>query len=131
MSAVQLDRSLYPIIIVRAEHKVFLDQDLFDYLDTMEKLYTEEEGNGIVVIYDLSLMKLITSEHRKKVGEWLDKMRHKIEKAVKGVCYVQTSPLHGLVLKGIFAVSKPSWNTKVVKSLDDGIKWANELLSND
>ncbi len=128
MPAVQLDRSLYPIIIVRAEHKVFIDSDVEDYLNTMEKLYTEEEGNGIVVIYDLSLMKLITSEHRKKVGEWLEKVRPKIEKAVKGVCYIQTSPLHGLVLKGIFTVSKPSWNTKVVKNLDDGIKWAKELL---
>ena len=60
MPAVQLDRSLYPIIIVRAEHKVFIDSDVEEYLNIMEELYTEEEGNGIVVIYDLSLMKLIT-----------------------------------------------------------------------
>ena len=128
MAAIEIDKSQYPIIIIKTEHKVFIDNDLLYYFETMEKLYTEEEGNGIVVIYDLSLMKLITSEHRKKVGEWLDKVRPKIEKAVKGVCYVQTSPLHGLVLKGIFTVSKPSWNTKVVKNLDDGIKWAKELL---
>ena len=128
MAAIEIDKSQYPIIIIRTEHKVFIDNDLQYYFETMEKLYTEEEGNGIVVIYDLSLMKLITSEHRKKVGEWLDKVRPKIEKAVKGVCYVQTSPLHGLVLKGIFTVSKPSWNTKVVKNLDDGIKWAKELI---
>ncbi len=130
MPAIELDKSQYPIIIVKTKHKVFIDTDLQYYLNTMEKLYTEEEGNGIVVIYDLSLMKLITSEHRKKVGEWLDKVRHKIEKAVKGVCYIQTSPLHGLVLKGIFAVSKPTWESKVVKSLDEGIEWAKKLLSN-
>lgn len=76
----------------------------------------------------MSLLTLLSSEDRKKIGKWLEEKNETIKNAVKGVCYVEKNGLHKLTLQGIFKVKKPEWPHKVVKSLEDGIIWAKMLL---
>jgi len=127
MSFITIDKSLYPIIIIRINKEYFEENDAEIYMQEMTKFYEENAGKGLVIIYDLSLTLLIP-EDRRKIGEWLIKKKDIIKNAVKGACYVQPDIFQKLTLKGIFAVKKPEWANKIVSSLDEGIKWANELL---
>jgi hypothetical protein len=118
----------YPIVSISTKCELFDEKMTNDYLITMLNFYKQNEGKNIIIIYELSLLKAVDAKGRIKIGEWLKTNSEIIKKAVAGVCYVQNNVFHKIILQGIFAIKTPEWKHKVVKNLEEGIIWGNEIL---
>lgn len=127
MAAINIDKNLYPIVIISSNKKYLREKDVDEYIEEMTDFY--RNNTGVVVIYDMSLLTLLSSEDRKKIGKWLEEKNETIKNAVKGVCYVEKNALQRLSLKGIFMIKKPEWSHKTVRSVEDGISWAKTILN--
>ncbi|MBN2664207.1 MAG: hypothetical protein JXR68_11205 [Bacteroidales bacterium] len=102
--------------------------DLEFYFKTMETFYTQRQGQNVVVVYDISLLKAIDAKGRIKIGEWLKENTDLINDAVAGVCYVQTNVFQKIILQGIFTIKKPEWSHKIVKSITEAVEWGKFIL---
>lgn len=126
---INFNKDKFPIVIVSTEIDVLTDEQIDFYLKEMTNFYTENQGNNIVLIYDISLLKAINANGRIKVGEWLKETASIIKKAVAGVCYVQKNVFQKIILQGIFTIKTPEWEHKVVANLEAGIDWGKKILA--
>ena len=128
-SIITLDKSNYPIIVVSTSIKEFTESDVDEYLSIMTDLYIENAGKNIVMIYNFQLLKAIKSKGRIKIGMWLKEKSPIIKQAVAGVCYVQKNVFHKLILHGVFIINTPKWSHKIVKSIEEGVEWGKEQIT--
>jgi len=119
----------YPIVSVSTNYELFSESMTEDYLVAMLDYYKNNIGKNIIIIYDISLLKAVDAKGRIKIGEWLKNNSNTIKKAVAGVCYVQNNIFQKIILQGIFTIKTPEWKHKVVKNLEEGIAWGNEILN--
>jgi hypothetical protein len=127
-NVIKFNQEDYPIVVVYTDYKDLNESQVEKYLNQMTEFYQKNISKGVVIIYDISILRAVSAKGRIRVGEWLRENTELIKSAVAGVCYVQNSVFQKVILEGIFAVKKPEWPHKVVKSVSEGKEWAKVLL---
>lgn len=84
--------------------------------------------NSLILINDASDAKVLKPEHRIEIGNILKKEKQLFQQKVLGLIYVIPHPVLQFVLNGIFLISRPPVDYKVVSRLPKAISWAEKKL---
>lgn len=120
------DKSLFPIVVVKFKGGEISEKEFDAHLDRMYHLYSEHDK--ILIVFDTSNAKYLSSTLRIKQGNWLKKHHKLLKDTIIAAVYVSSSVMMKMMLKGIFLVQTPAWEHKVVVNLDNGLEWAKEKL---
>ena len=121
-----IDKSMLPIVIVKFSKEEATEEQFDEHLNRMYKMYSEHDK--VLVVFDTSQAKYLSSALRIKQGKWLKKHHQLLRETIIAAVYVSRSFIMKTILKGIFLVHAPDWERKVVTDVDNGLKWANEKL---
>ena len=96
------------------------EKEFDQYLEAYKR--TLDESAPFIQIFDATLSKNLRSELRIKQGKWIEQNRKLISEKVKHAVFVIPSLFVRVILKGIFALSKPPYPYTVVSTIDEAKK---------
>ena len=127
MNYSELDFSQYPIILSKTNPIDPTVQQVEDYFTTLDKMLEATSGPYVFISYS-DEAKFISSDARIQIGKWAGKLTDKYKARNKGSIIVTNGVLGQMMLKGIALVYKPLQDNIIVKSLDEAMVKAKELL---
>ena len=127
---IQIDESKKPFIIISVTSGLTTESEINLYFKKMTKFYQCNQGNNLIVIYDLTKLKVLGAKSRQMVGEWIGENIEYIEQVVAGFCYLTTNILHEIILKGIFSYNKSQCPSKIISTIEEGFEWGKQILEN-
>jgi hypothetical protein len=83
-----------------------------------------QRGESHVCIFDVSALRLLSSEQRRRQVEWLEENAALMSRTLLGVVYVITSPVICLTMSVIFHFKAPAVPYVIRSNLDAAGAWA-------
>ncbi|NBW34411.1 MAG: hypothetical protein EBR30_05210 [Cytophagia bacterium] len=121
-----IDRSKFPIVIVKINPIDPNDEQFDEYIKEVTQVMLEMEGG--ILIHILTESKFLPTEKRVKIGNLFKDNADLFKNSLAGLGYVNSAFIPLTILKGIFLVNKPPVPYTVVSTLEDALKWADQRL---
>ncbi len=115
------DDSLWPLLGVRLSGEPSSRQ-FEDYLARSTQYL--QRGESHVCIFDMSALRLLSSEQRRLQVEWLKENAALMRRTLLGISYVITSPVIRLTMSVIFHFESPTVPYAICPNLDAAGAWA-------
>jgi len=125
---VEVDSSLFPIVIFKTLPVEVSDRDLEEYLLFFER-FLEDAPEKIILIHDISKARFLSGDQMSKIKNWSIEKRPLFEKKQLGSCVVSSSILSTLIIKGIRFLLKSSFDSEIVSNMDTALSWAKKRLN--
>ncbi|WP_257458373.1 hypothetical protein [Archangium lipolyticum] len=119
------DDSQWPLMVVRLTGELS-SQDFESYLSRASHYLQRQQRH--VCIFDVSTLRLFSSEQRQRQVEWLKAHEVLIHQTLLGIAYVVTSPVVRLTMSVIFHLKTPSAPYTIVPDLGAAAAWAAACL---
>ncbi|QRN98907.1 hypothetical protein JRI60_07710 [Archangium violaceum] len=119
------DDSQWPLMVVRLTGELS-SQDFESYLARASHYLQRQERH--VCIFDVSALRLLSTEQRQRQVEWLKAHEVLIRQTLLGIVYVVTSPVVRLTMSVIFHFKPPSAPYTIVPDLGAAGAWAAACL---
>jgi len=119
--AFTFDDSLWPLMVVRLTGELS-PQQVEDYFSMATRSLQRQEWH--VCIFDVSALRLVSTEQRKRQVAWLKENEALMRQTVLGVAYIVTSPLIRLTVGAIFHFKPPPVPYAIVSRLEAAGAWA-------
>ena len=123
----EVDKSLYPIIIIKTLPVEISDTQLEDYLKMQEELL-QEATQKIIFIYDTNNSRYLSGDQTVRISKWSKIKEQLFKEKCLGTCIVTSSVLSNLIVRIIKSLLKSRFEAKVFSNMDNAIKWASEQL---
>jgi hypothetical protein len=120
------DDSLWPLLGVRLSGEPSPQQ--FEAYLARSTQYLQR-GESHVCIFDVSTLRLLSSEQRQRQVEWLKANAALMRQTLLGVVYVVTSPVIRLTMSVIFHFESPNVPYAIRPNLDAAGAWAAMRLT--
>lgn len=103
------------------------DNNLFNkYLKFLDDIYAKKEK--IILVYDSSKAKYLSSELRVKLGIWYKTNSEAVKQYNHHTIFIINSMMIRFVLNAIFVVEKPVYKYDIVKSMEEAEKIMDQKL---
>lgn len=122
-----IDTTAFPLITISFSAFEPTLNEFKAYLREMEEMYTLE--GSMVIIFDASRTKYLSSELRIEQGKWLKAHKELIKSKVPLMVFVIPNPLVQMVFKGILRAEPLPAPYKIASNLQEAHKLALEALS--
>lgn len=129
---ITFNESNWPLLIVTHPANPVGKEETLIYLQRLEEYF--ERNEKIVAIFDVSVAKPPTAEHRFMVASWIKANKHKIKPHFLGTAYVMPSLIQQLVLITFLKFMDTTeiiQPVEVFNSMDRALAWAEERLKSE
>ncbi|MDX2188407.1 MAG: hypothetical protein SFY32_00975 [Bacteroidota bacterium] len=120
------DYSQLPIVVIDVQREPLSVEDFQVYLTEMEEMYKKHES--VILIFDTEKAKYLSGEFRILQGNWIKAHKHTIAKQAQHMIFIISSPIINMILKAILIIQPLPAPHKVVKSKEEAIEFAHQLL---
>jgi hypothetical protein len=122
----EFDSCKFPIVFINATSETPTMKNLQESLDsTLEVVKSAKEK--IVIVFDLSKSKLLSSEQRVHLGNWYNQYQKMFQEKVLGIAIVNPPILSTLLIRGVFLITGNNVAT-LFNKMDPALKWAHGLF---
>lgn len=124
---IEVDKSLFPIIIFKSLPVEISDKDLEEYLSFFEK-FLLEAPEKLIIIHDISKGRFLSGDQLSRIRTWsISKQSLFVQKQI-GSCVVSSSILSTLVIKAIRILLKSDFHSEIFSNMDIAKNWAQKRL---
>jgi hypothetical protein len=104
------------------------DENFEEYLQLSRSCY---EKDRFALIYDISKMRYLPSKYRIIQGNDLEASKYLIEEKSMGLAIIAPTIIQQLIVKGILLIKPYPSKLKVCSTMEEAMKWINDLLENE
>ena len=124
------DKIRWPIVVLTISGKPVNDSDFMNFLESWKLIYIESmtKGERFKLIFDVRLAEMITFEHLKQLGKWLQKMKELTERWMDRTAIIVSNDSIQVLIQFVFTLYKAVRPFKIFtdkKNLSDAILWLN------
>lgn len=124
---IEVDTSLFPIIIFKSLPVEVSDKDLDEFLSYFENLLLEA-SEKLIIIHDITKGRFISGDQMSRIRNWtILNQPHFAEKQL-GSCIVSASVLSNLTIRGIRLLLKSSFKSEIFSNMESALSWAKKRL---
>jgi hypothetical protein len=124
---IEVDETLFPIVIFKSLPVEISDNDLEEYLSFFEK-FLLEASERLVIIHDINKGRFLTGDQLSRIRNWsISKQNLFTEKKIAS-CVVSSSILSTLIIKAIRFLLKSDFHSEIFSNMDTAISWAQKRL---
>ncbi len=125
---VEVDTSLFPIIILKTLPVEVSDSDLEEHLAQFEKLLLEVPEK-VIIIHDINKARFLSGDQMGRIRNWSIKNHALFQEKTLGSCIVSSSILSTLIIKAIGLLLKSSFTSEIFSSMEAAVSWAKKRLN--
>lgn len=131
MDFADIDQSKLPIIIFKINPINSTIAQYEEYLQVQKEIMVQAvaEKKRLVIVFDFTHLKFLSSEMRIKRGNFLKDNNDLIKKTLEVTIMVTPNIVSRTMLQGVMLVFKPSVPTPVVASMREAMKLAEETAA--
>ncbi|HVD98230.1 MAG TPA: hypothetical protein VNB90_08485 [Cytophagaceae bacterium] len=125
---VEVDKTLYPIIIFRSLPVEVSDQDLEEYLMGLEKIL-REAPEKLVIIHDINKSRFLSGDQLSRIRKWSLDSKALFDEKTLATGVVSSSVLSSLIIKAIRFLLKSNFTSEIFSNMDTALSWAKKRLN--
>ena len=124
---IEVDDTLFPIVIFKSLPVEVSDKDLEDYLSFFEN-FLLEASERMIIIHDINKGRFLSGDQLSRIRNWsISKQRLFAEKEIAS-CVVSSSILSTLIIKAIRILLKSDFHSEIFSNMDTALRWAQKKL---
>jgi hypothetical protein len=124
---VEVDTSLFPIIIFKSLPVEVSDNDLEEFLSYFEKILLEA-SEKLIIIHDITKGRFLSGDQMARIRNWTILHQSLFAEKQLASCTVSASVLSNLTIRGIRLLLKSSFKSEIFSNMESALSWAKKRL---